>query len=78
MSKTEKRVRWAQVLSLIAIIALFVADIGMDILAKEVPEWVYPMLGLLALGVEAPALSRFVMALLRAGAGGGGGGGEQR
>ncbi|MEB3419881.1 hypothetical protein ACFSDD_10915 [Salipiger marinus] len=73
MSKTEKRVRWAQVLSLLAIIALFVADIGLDILAKEVPEWVYPMLGLLALGVEAPALSRFVMGLLRAGAGGGGG-----
>ena len=57
MSKTEKRVRWAQVLSLLAIIALFVADIGLDILAKEVPGWVYPMLGLLALGVEAPALS---------------------
>lgn len=54
MSKTEKPVRWAQVLSLIAFTALFVADIGMDILAKEVPEWVYPMLGLLALGVEAP------------------------
>jgi hypothetical protein len=72
MSKTEKRIRWAQVLSLLAIIALFVADIGMDVLAKEVPGWVYPMLGLLALGVEAPALSRFIMALLRAGAGGGG------
>ncbi|MEB3421576.1 hypothetical protein ACFSDD_24025 [Salipiger marinus] len=54
MSKTEKRVRWAQVLSLIAFIALFVADIGMDILAKEVPEWVYPCWGCLRLAWKPP------------------------
>ena len=45
--------------------------------ARRRGELIFRMLGLLALGVEAPALSRFVMALLRAGAGGGGGEGQK-
>ncbi|MBU0644822.1 MAG: hypothetical protein KJ731_15785 [Alphaproteobacteria bacterium] len=62
----EKKVGWIQVFATLCALALFVADYGLDVLAKPVPQWAYMSLGLLALGVEAGALRRLLLQIIRA------------
>lgn len=71
MSDQQKR-RFGNLIrfiSLLAVIALFVADYGFGVMAKSPPLWAYGAPSLLALGIEGPALARLVVQLLRASAG---------
>ena len=56
---------WVRVIAIAAIIALFVADYAVNILAKAPPWWAYLVPGLLALGIEGPAVGRLLMQLVR-------------
>ena len=56
---------WVRLLSIAAIIALFVADYAFNILAKTPPWWAYLVPGLLALGIEGPAVGRLLMSVVR-------------
>lgn len=66
MSNIQKRFQWIRFLSFLFVAGLFIADVGFDALAKEVPVWAYAIPGLLALGIEAPAVARLAMQALRA------------
>ena len=57
---------WFRLICVVAVLALFVADFGFGIMAKQPPVWAYAIPGLLALGIEIPALARLVMQALRA------------
>ena len=49
----------------IGCVALFVADYGLNVMAKPVPTWAYIIPGLLALGMEMNALRRLVLQAVR-------------
>jgi hypothetical protein len=66
MSGTERGVRWLQVVAVFLAVCLFVADYVFDVLAKQPPNWVYWVLGLLGIGVEGPALRRLLIDALKA------------
>ena len=66
MSNIQKGFQWVRFLSFVFVAGLFVADIGFDALAKDVPVWAYAIPGLLALGIEAPAVARLAMQAIRA------------
>ena len=71
MSEQQKRrlASWMRFISMAAVVGLFVADYGFGVMAKAPPVWAYAAPGLLALGIEAPAVARLVMQALRAFAG---------
>ncbi|WP_127111987.1 hypothetical protein [Shimia sediminis] len=69
MPEIKRSTFWIRVVAITAVVALFVADFGFGIMAKPVPYWAYAVPGLLALGIEAPAVARLVMQALRAFAG---------
>ncbi|WIY23361.1 hypothetical protein [Parasedimentitalea psychrophila] len=56
---------WVRAIAIAAIIALFVADYAFNILAKPPPWWAYLVPGLLALGIEGPAVGRLLMQVVR-------------
>lgn len=56
---------WVRVIAIAVIIALFIADFAFDILAKPPPWWAYLVPGLLALGIEGPAVGRLLMQVVR-------------
>lgn len=62
------RFTWVRAIAIAAIIALFIADFAFDILAKPPPWWAYLVPGLLALGIEGPAVGRLLMQVVRAAA----------
>ncbi|MFY0619128.1 hypothetical protein [Shimia sp.] len=67
MPETAKTgVFWIRLISVVAVICLFVADFGFGIMAKSPPLWAYAIPGLLALGIEMPAVARLTMQALRA------------
>jgi hypothetical protein len=65
MSDVEGKIRWIQVLSFVSVVALFIADYAFGIMAKEPPLWAYLVPGLLALGIEARAVGRMLMQIVR-------------
>lgn len=56
---------WIRAIAIAAIITLFVADYAVNILAKAPPWWAYLVPGLLALGIEGPAVGRLLMQVVR-------------
>lgn len=56
---------WIRAIAIAVIIALFIADFAFDILAKAPPWWAYLVPGLLALGIEGPAVARLLMQVVR-------------
>lgn len=58
--------RWLTILSLVS---LFVADIGLDVLAKPVPQTLYYILGAIALGIDLKQLREVALIALRSWAG---------
>ena len=61
MSSTKRAFRTLQWVAMVCVIVLFILDYALDVMAKTPPWWAYAILGLLALGVEAPALRRLVV-----------------
>jgi len=68
MAEDGEKFPWIRAISIIAVIALFVADFAFDIMAKKPPLWAYLVPGLLALGIEARAVGRLLMQVVRAAA----------
>jgi len=68
MPEDNHKFSWIRAVSVLSIIALFVADFAFDVMAKDPPLWAYLVPGLLALGIEAPAVGRLLMQLVRAAA----------
>lgn len=60
------RLRW---LTIIAVVVLFTADYGFDILAKEVPDQVYFVLAAIALGIDLGTLRKIAVSFLKTWAG---------
>ncbi|MFV1591144.1 hypothetical protein VWZ88_01090 [Phaeobacter sp. JH20_36] len=68
MAELQQKFNWIRAVSIVSIIALFIADFAFNIMAKDPPLWAYVVPGLLALGVEANAVGRLLMQLVRAAA----------
>lgn len=64
----EKRTAacWIRLLAMVCIIALFTVDVVLGWTAKEPPWWSYPIIGLLALGVEVKAVADILIEIVRA------------
>ncbi|WP_120636018.1 hypothetical protein [Ruegeria sp. EL01] len=64
----ERNVSWLRVIAVASVIALFVADYVFNLMAKAPPWWAYALPGLLALGIEGPAVGRLLIQIVRAAA----------
>lgn len=51
--------------AVVAVMGLFAADYAFGVMAKPPPWWAYAVPGLLALGIEARAVGRLIMQLVR-------------
>jgi hypothetical protein len=66
---TEDNLSLLRKLTILAILVLFVADYGFNILAKEVPSPVYYVLVAIALGIDIGQLKDLFLSFLRSWAG---------
>lgn len=67
--KTNDELSLLRLLTILAILVLFIADYGFDVLAKPVPNLVYLALAAIALGIDIKYLRDLLAAFLRAQAG---------
>ncbi|MBR9766750.1 MAG: hypothetical protein GYB53_25355 [Rhodobacteraceae bacterium] len=65
MAEAQRKLRLVQIIALLAVLALFAADYGFGVMAKDPPAWAYFVPGLLALGLEAEAVRRLLVQMIK-------------
>jgi len=63
--QAERQITTLRALGIAAFVGLVVSDYGFDAWKKEVPHWVYWVIGSMSLGIEVPVLREIMVAALR-------------